>query len=333
MFNSKQFFFITCESPLHAGSGNELDFIDLTIQRERHTGFPKIESSTLKGALRERFFSSLSGLPAINGKTAIDLFKAAFGAESKQQSAGDERQGALAFTDARLLSFPVKSMRGVFAWITCPFVLKRFEEDMKRCNPGFMLAGDCNPASEKAAIVFTNNELTVITGSGNNAQHHVILEEYPFETQAAPSVLQIKETANGGGVALNTWLASKVFADVNLAHWKTHLEKNLVILPDNDFTDFTELSTEVITRNSIDPKTGTVKGTALFTEEYLPTDSVLYSIAMAHDEFTKTGSGISAADTMKFFVDNMTGSAQFNNAFRAGANETIGKGMLRTSFI
>ena len=39
-------------SSVHAGSGSEVGVVDLPIQRERHTGFPKIESSSLKGAIR-----------------------------------------------------------------------------------------------------------------------------------------------------------------------------------------------------------------------------------------------------------------------------------------
>ena len=52
--NAKPLFFM-CETPLHAGSGSDLGIVDLPIQRERHTNFPKVESSSLKGALREGF--------------------------------------------------------------------------------------------------------------------------------------------------------------------------------------------------------------------------------------------------------------------------------------
>ena len=37
-------------------------------------------------------------------------------------------------SDARLLLFPVKSMKGVFAWITCPRVLNRFISELSLCN-------------------------------------------------------------------------------------------------------------------------------------------------------------------------------------------------------
>ena len=55
MYKSTNPLFLICETPLHAGSGDDLGIVDLPIQRERHTSFPKIEASSLKGALREAF--------------------------------------------------------------------------------------------------------------------------------------------------------------------------------------------------------------------------------------------------------------------------------------
>ena len=55
MYQLAKPFFITCETPMHAGSGSDLGVIDLPIQRERHTSYPKIESSSLKGSIRQYF--------------------------------------------------------------------------------------------------------------------------------------------------------------------------------------------------------------------------------------------------------------------------------------
>lgn len=48
MFTYAKPFLLHAISSVHAGSGSELGIVDLPIQREKHTGFPKIESSTLK---------------------------------------------------------------------------------------------------------------------------------------------------------------------------------------------------------------------------------------------------------------------------------------------
>ena len=53
MFKQSKPLFFVCETPLHAGSGSDLGIVDLPIQRERHTSFPKIEGSSFKGAVRE----------------------------------------------------------------------------------------------------------------------------------------------------------------------------------------------------------------------------------------------------------------------------------------
>jgi CRISPR-associated protein Cmr4 len=55
MYKKAKTFFMVLETPLHAGSGADLGIVDLPIQRERHTGIPKIEASGLKGCIREAF--------------------------------------------------------------------------------------------------------------------------------------------------------------------------------------------------------------------------------------------------------------------------------------
>jgi len=40
-------------TPIHAGSGQALKAVDLPIQRERHTAWPMVQASGVKGALRD----------------------------------------------------------------------------------------------------------------------------------------------------------------------------------------------------------------------------------------------------------------------------------------
>jgi len=63
MFQISKPLFLICETPLHAGSGDSLGIVDLPIQREKHTSFPKIEASSLKGALREAFEEESERVP------------------------------------------------------------------------------------------------------------------------------------------------------------------------------------------------------------------------------------------------------------------------------
>lgn len=315
MYHLSKPLFLYCETPLHAGSGSELGIIDLPIQRERHTDFPKIEGSSLKGALRER------AEQVIGSRKDSDIYLT-FGPEGD----GDLHAGALGFTDARLLLFPVKSMRGIFAWVTCPQVLKRFWKDMQVCEGLTLPFEDLDLDVENQKAKITSQEVIVANSS-------IVLEEYAFEAEEDTI---LKEVSN--------WLIGHLFDEDNW--WKEKIGNNLVLLSDDDFQDFVNLSTEVITRTKINNLTGTVQDGALFTEEYLPTESVLYSLVLAAPVFPvytkddekeqkhlsdKTHEESDAEAVIKYFGNLISDKA--NNRLQVGANATIGKGLIRTTFL
>jgi len=334
-------------SPLHAGSGSELGVVDLPIQRERHTGYPKIEGSSLKGAIREVFDEYLY-MPDENGNKEVFVienkikekcpdddftfdkinnefkykrknkditskrFKEAIFTTFGPDGSGD-RASSLAITDARLLLFPVKSMKGVFAWITCPAVLKRFNEDLEICGETIDAINDTTYNTNK---VFGND--LIIKGTKN-----IVLEEYSFsvdknDSDPLPDFLG-KKTGRGDEV-----------------------KKRLVILNDDDFSDLVNLTTEVITRNKIDNKTGTVQKGALFTEEYLPAETVLYSLAMASTAYhkpevfkKKDGKYIFQPVDKSDYKQEDAILAFFTvflpDIIQVGGNATIGKGLVKTA--
>src|SRR5882724_13055714 len=114
MFKAATILFMYLETPLHAGSGTSLGVVDLPIQREKHTGFPMVQASGVKGAIRAHARDVL-------GDAAKDGINTVFGPDDN----ASEYASALALTDARLLLFPVRSLAGVFAWTTCPTMLNR----------------------------------------------------------------------------------------------------------------------------------------------------------------------------------------------------------------
>ncbi|MCS7076417.1 MAG: type III-B CRISPR module RAMP protein Cmr4, partial [Bacteroidia bacterium] len=144
MFKKSRPLFLLCESPLHAGSGSELGIVDLPIQREKHTDFPKIEASSLKGAVRQAFETKLvlsesdkekakQNLITINRIFGYDEAEVLHYKDTQKNAFKEYTQfmGCVAVSDARLLLFPVKSLHGVFAWLTCPKIINRFIEDMQ----------------------------------------------------------------------------------------------------------------------------------------------------------------------------------------------------------
>ncbi|HOQ38337.1 type III-B CRISPR module RAMP protein Cmr4 [Acetomicrobium sp.] len=317
MYKAFQPFFLIAEAPIHAGSGSEVGIVDLPIQRERHTSFPKIEGSGIKGCFREALKHSnktvkIRGreIPS-NDKLHITLV---FGPEES----GAEHAGCIAFTDARILFFPVKSLKGVFAWVTCPLVLARFMEDIKTIGGiGDDFSWDvqglenCTP---------TESQLTV---SDNKV---VVLEEFTFKVNEDDRVDKIANYLDG-----------MIFPDDPVFDfWKEKLRKDIIILSDDDFKSFITTSTEVIARTRIDSETGTVQRGALWTEEYLPQDTILYSIAMATHVRIESGTkGILNGATPDEEAQNVI--EYFRQAIpeviHIGGNQTIGKGIVRINMM
>lgn len=221
---------------------------------------------------------------------------------------------SLGFTNARLLLFPVKSMKGVYAWITCEYVLEKFKSDLRFCNIKDMPEIPEKNTVPKESSLIIDPKLS-----------KVVLEEYTFD---------VKEDEKCGKFA--KWISGIIFPKDSIFDYrKNKLKKDLIVLDNNDFKDFVNLSTEVITRTKISSKTGTVEKGALFTEEYLPVESVLYSMVMASPMFAKDdkekevfdiNNGMNEEELiMEFFEDNLPQTVQL------GGNATIGKGLITTN--
>lgn len=92
-------FVIECLTNLHVGNGDvNFNIIDNEVERDVVTGFPTINSSGVKGALRA-FFEENKLLSKINE---------IFGSEVK----GSTTSGALKFLSANLLALPIRSVSG-----------------------------------------------------------------------------------------------------------------------------------------------------------------------------------------------------------------------------
>ena len=344
-------FFIKVITPLHAGSGQDLGIVDLPIQRERHTGFPKIEASGLKGSIREIFESYLirkdrkeenkivvtftidnSFKDRLKNEQLFDELKKEWKVEDKENNGKKEihylnlhqaisllfgpensdkaHAGALGFTDARILLFPVKSAKGVFAWTTCPKVLKRFKQDMALAGENLTYTV---PQVEDGECLVTENSKLVVSDA-------VILEEYAFKKKKEIGEKLVKELLKFIKIDENSSEKLSNFAGID--------RSKIVILSDDDFEDFVNLSTEVITRTRIDNETGTVKGGALFTEEYLPSETIMYSLALANAIFNEDKGIFSRDDkpeekqVLDFWRKNMP------TVMQIGGNATIGKGIV-----
>ncbi len=255
-------------TPTHVGAGSGLGHIDLPIYREAHTDFPAIPASAIKGVFRTRWIYELLrnmediGLKASHLETLIEGGKDKLNENIKKLKdrrelmndipegkrkeimklielfGSKDSEGKLTFSDARILFFPVRSLKGIYALITCPYVIRRFCEDTQKdiSNIPEPNNEECITLSDKVIVNFGGNEF-------------VVLEEFSFKVSN-------KET---------DWEPPE---DVD--------KDRVVIVSDDVFKHMVKSYTEVQTHIKVDIEKGTVRQGGLWFEEYLPAESILY---------------------------------------------------------
>jgi CRISPR-associated protein Cmr4 len=265
-----------------------------------------IQSSGIKGKLRSAFESN--GL-----REQPDLMKAIFGPKSDNAS---EHAGALSPGDGRILLFPVRSLKGVFAWITCPLAISRFVRDLHLTGQQLILPIDMSRVTDSNALVPNNCQLSI-----DNA---IVLEEFTFAAIKNPEVDE-----------LAAWLADNALPSGDeYIFWRSRLKTNLAIVSDDAFKDFCQFSTDIVARTKLDPVKKTVETGALWTEENLPNDTLLYTPLFACDPRTenkpkkKNGNGdLDAKEILDIVQEHLTNG---HARLQLGGNETVGRGIVAT---
>lgn len=340
MFKTANLILLMCETAMHAGTGSEIGVVDLPIQREAHTKFPKIESSSIKGSIRD--FVSLH--------IDIDekLINPIFGPED-----GDLYASAVSFLDAKILLFPVKSAKNIFTWVTCPLVLRNFVKTIELIqNKNYELNNQklskLIEMSDFSVLVNTVSSSAVLLDyDSSNDKGKIVLEEYVFDVSVNNETASISEVLADlifDNESLNERDSNENDKGQSNDFWKKHLKNNLAVISDNDFEYFVQYSTEVVTRIAIDKSTGTVKEGALWTEEYLPENTVMYTGVLfsnlkVRDEeknnflkiieekygYTKEDSEYWDSKAIQYLFKSVLD----NRVIQIGGNQSLGKGFVR----
>jgi CRISPR-associated protein Cmr4 len=300
------------QTALHPGAGTALGAVDLPVQRERHTHWPTIAGSALKGILRDACRNDLAGRPDLDTQELVNpdremrtrreradntlALATLFGPPTGDSS---EFAGALSVTDARLLAFPVRSLRGVFAWATCPAVVERLQRDAD-------LVGASLPS---AALAVADHQALVAGGCPCLIDDRLVLEEFEFTRQPKPL-----------DPALPEWLAGHLLPQrPAYAPTRDRFSRQLVVLSDNDFTHFARHATEVCARVGLDYETKTVKSGALFYQEFLPAETLLYAVVLANPSRSRREADPAALlEALRRHLPAM---------LQIGGDETTGKGL------
>jgi CRISPR-associated protein Cmr4 len=301
MFEKSGILFLYVETPLHAGSGTSLGVVDLPIQRERTTGYPIVQASGLKGCLRE----------AAGGQDAQKI-KLVFGPDPQRGERPDEHAGALSVGEARILLFPVRSLMGVFGWVTSKDVLARFQREAEMAELGVKWRAE-GPQNQEEAWVSSSCDLMVPQSD------KIVLEEFAFKAKKRKEVDEIA-----------AWLAENAFPmakdNDEYTYWRNKVKTSLVILPENAFRDFTLFSTEVISRIRLNDEKKTVERGALWSEEHLPSDTLLYAALFVSKPRVGNApndlkDGTAVLNFVKICVDG--------KRLQLGGDSTVGRGFVK----
>ncbi len=236
-----ELFHLHALSALHVGVGQAVGTVDLPIARAKATHLPLVPGSALKGVLRDEFIGNPD-------QTLL------FGPE-RISDAESAHAGAVAFGDAHLLLLPVRSLAGVMAWATCPFVLTRYAADARRAGVQ-NLPEVPKIAAGKVGLAATTD--LILTGN------KVVFDDLDLDAEA------------GKADAWAAHFAQCLFAgDEDSANT---FAPNFALLSDSDLGFLADTGTEIRARIRVNDETGTVAKGALWYEENLPAESVLWGI-------------------------------------------------------
>jgi len=271
-------------SPIHCGTGQAVGGIDLPIAREKPTNIPLIPGSSIKGVLRAM------------RKTSDKLHREAFGPDTDKAS---DNAGSVQISDANLVFLPVRSLRGTFAWVTSPYILRRLRRDAGEC--GIELGQLSAEPEEKHAAV---------TGAKLTAAGKVVFEDLDFVARE-----------DGGLKKLGEEVAKRLFDEADRAHFVDRV----CLVNDDVMALLLQTSTEITMRVRLEPDRKTVADGALWSEEALPIESVLAGICVATPVKQKDDGRVPEAGAL---LDHVKGLAE-GGAVQLGGKATVGRGICR----
>jgi CRISPR-associated protein Cmr4 len=273
-------------SALHCGTGQSAGVVDLPIARARATNLPLVPGSSVRGVAREEVTSR-------DEQAAITLFGPA-----RIDSDAQSFAGALAIGDAHLLALPVRALAGIVCLVTSPFILSRYQQD--RQGAGLGLPAPVPKTKAGAALV--------PAGSVNCSGKKLILED-----------LDLDAVEDSGAKAWAEVIAATMHPTDAAA--RADLVTRFAILPDETLGFLAETATEVRARIAIDRDTGTVKKGALWYEENLPAETLLWGVYALSNSMKRDDQRL-AADLARCLPPSGT-------LLQLGGKAGVGRGLVR----
>ena len=281
--------------------------IDNPIQRERHTEYPMMAGSGIKGAIRHDYWAQ--------GEANRSLLSRMFGPD---QSAA-EHAGAVSFGDGQLLAFPVRCAKAGFVYATSPLLLARLKRSVALAG---IQAKWTVPNLESGHCRLRNPDLLT--------ENKLALEAYELEGQL--------DADNSLGLIAD-WLAQYALPEsADYHYFREKIKTDLVLLSDDELHYFVVNSTVVEPHVKIDDVSGTADGGALFYTENLPPESLLFTVLMASQERYNRGDSsenrLDASQIMNTLVNGKENWQPLQSRMvQFGGDATTGRGQIVCSIV
>jgi CRISPR-associated protein Cmr4 len=205
----------------------------------------------------------------------------------------------MSISDARLLAFPMRSNIAPFVWVTCPAVLKRLDADLAYADVG-----------QHMDVPEVRGDESFSIGGAPVAAGQVVIED------------AVVDVANHQGNACIKTLFPEL--------------ERLILVSDEMYKYAVTCCTEIQTHIKIDAEKGTADDGALWYQEYLPADSLLYTVVhyshrdageSEHAEIQRALADLKAQTIKQHVEEALQGFIQI------GGDETLGKGIFNLTWI
>ena len=301
-YTSGDLLFIRAITPLHVGVGRAGGVVDLPVQKDLY-GYPIIYASSLKGALRSLCRRILSE----NECSRL------FGSEPSE---GETKPGNLMVLDTYPLLIPVRLIKGVYAYVTSPFLLRKFKEYLevlKVLNEGNkdilnnLLESITKILNKQInyseALTYKTNKYSINNKIVINEEYWLDIKQYEESKNVIENIVRLLEALK---------LSNKLGITIE--------DPRIIIVSDelNVSINIIDRSLIRLTRIRLRTDRKVVKQGGLWTEEYVPYNTVFHTLVL----YAASKNG----DSYKELFKNSLLSKS-KGYIVLGGNETIGRGL------
>lgn len=296
--HTKILLFLKAMTPLHVGTGRAYAaHVDLPVQRDEY-GFPSIWASSLKGALKSNIGDKDESIKKCFGPDPEKLGSAMVAGYAHSR---------VIVTDARLVLFPARVLKGIFAYGSSPHLLNQFGKYLEaKDNTGISI--------DESLLKELNEGYAIVSEEELVDKDSIMINELTLKAKVHEDLIE--------KIGLNKILPEEIYNEVN--------DRGLILIP-----DVNNISLNVVNRGMFiqyrvrlhrDRKT-VEEGP--WSEEYIPSNTILASLILCSGREVPAGTESGGqkikcdAETLKNYInENM-------KVIFVGGKETIGRGLTK----